>query len=477
MSNPVPARWARTYGILVRRSSHQAICVAAVAGIGLLIFYLNRNPVAEQDVYLGDYLPYARYLTGDGPREVVTYPMWGYPAVIAISGDFFRMAVQYALALGVILAVLNRLGRERPVGLVGTLIIAVASVPWFATASLNSASAIAVPLIWLAVLTVLCRAGVLNYRRALVAGALIGIALNFRSEFLILPGVLALAVVALSAMRAHRLIPRRTSVGPAIALLFVAWASLLPWAIFSQVKTGEINVTSTNGGAVSFITLGQLPGNPWGIVHEDAQARRALDERGHEDVHPYSAEGNDILRSLFLDSIRSEPAACARKVVRNIRNAMIGGLYFGDWEPWLPGSDEVRIDVVKEKIKERLGVNPNLSQIEIYQESGIWDDNLGAAEVILVGVAVLFVIGTDLLIVLALITAVVLLASRRLDTLHVFSLLIMAYVVILVGLLQYQPRHMNTAWPALIIFGDTALAGAVIWARRRLPGLTIPTRN
>ena len=86
-------------------------------------------------------------------------------------------------------------------------------------------------------------------------------------------------------------------------------------------------------------------------------------------------------------------------------------------------------------------------------------------------------IGTDLLIVLALITAVVLLASRRLDTLHVFSLLIMAYVVILVGLLQYQPRHMNTAWPALIIFGDTALAGAVIWARRRLPGLTIPTRN
>ncbi len=426
---------------------------ASIAVVGLLVFVLNRNPVTEQDIYVLHYLPYARYLTGDESRDVVTYPMWGYPAVIALLGDALRMVAQFLLALAVAVIVLGRVNRHRPMGRITAATMVAASVPWFAAASLNSATAISVPLVWLAILIVVKDGvGDLKLRTALTTGAMIGLALNFRSEFLVLPAFLSLGLLAWPVIRARSMVPLRKSVVPAFALIVVAWASLLPWAIFSQNNTEDFSVVSTNGGAVSFISLGQLPGNPWGIVHEDAQARRTLDELDHEDVDPYSPEGNEILGALFRDSIRAEPTAFARKMIRNTRNAFIGGLYFGDWEVWHPGTNATRIDVMKEKIKEKIGVNPNLSQIQSYRESGLWDENLDIDEIAIVGLAGLFTAGTNILILTTVVTAVVMLVRRQFTELHGVAMLMLIYTLTLVALLQYQPRHMNPAWPAMVIF-------------------------
>ena len=425
---------------------------ASIAVLGLIVFFLNRNPIAEQDIYVLQYLPYSEYLTGDGSRDVVTYPLWGYPAVISLLGDCVRMAVQYVLALFVVLTVLGMLNRTKPLTPIIAVIVVISSVPWFASASLNSASAISIPLIWLAILIAVGNGeGGMKLRPTLISGALIGLALNFRSDFLILPGLLALGFIVWPVIRDRNTISLRKSAVPALALMAVAWASLLPWGFFSQANADDFSVVSTNGGAVSYISLGQLPGNPWGVIHEDSQANRALSELGHEDINPYSPEGDKILRTLFLDSIRAEPAAFTRKVVRNTRNAFIGGLYFGDWEKWLPGVDGARIDVVKEKIKEKAGVNPNVSQIDRYRESGLWDEGLGVEEVAIVGFAAAFTAGTDILILAAAAMAIVALVRRRFTTLQLAALLMLAYVFALVALLQYQPRHMNAAWPAMII--------------------------
>ena len=97
-------------------------------------------------------------------------------------------------------------------------------------------------------------------------------------------------------------------------------------------------------------------------------------------------------------------------------------------------------------------MNPNLSQIEHYRDAGLWDEGLGVGEIAIVGFAGLFTAGTDMLILVASIMAVVMLARRRLTAFHLVALLMFAYVFALVALLQYQPRHMNTAWPAMIMF-------------------------
>ena len=440
-----------------------------IALVGLLVFFINRDPSTEQGVFLAQHQPYADYITGGGPRDVVSYPIWGYPAVIAFLGDVPRMVLQYVLSLVVILMLIPQFRRSKPIGLPGASIIAVASIPWFAIASLNSASAIALPLIWLAILLLLNHlGGVPGYKRALLAGVMIGIALNFRSEFLALPLLLSIGILVLPAFRSRSLVPMKRSIWPAIILTVVAWSSLSPWAVFTQVKADELNVTSTNGGAVAYITLGQLPGNPWGIVHEDYQAQRTLSGLGHDDVNPYSPEGNDILMSLFLDSIRAQPGAYARKVVHNTRNALVGGLYFGDWDGWIPGTDPVQIDVVKEKFKNRTGINPNPSQIAWYRESGLWEEGAGFDEIAVVTVAGVFAVGTDLLILMAIITAGITLLRRRLTAGQLIALLVFAYVLASVAFLQYQPRHMNTAWPAMMMFASTALMGILGWSRRRL---------
>jgi hypothetical protein len=460
-------------GATERRIAHlispQVAGFATVAFVGFLVFLLNRDPVTEQGIFLAQYRPYADYIAGDGSREVVSYPMWGYPAVIAFLGDALRMTLQYVLALTVVIMLMLRQARIKPLGLVGISIVAIASVPWFAISSLNSASAIALPLIWIAILFSLVRDDrMLGIKQALTAGLLIGLALNFRSEFLALPVVLSVWFLALPALRDRSLAQTRRSILPALALSAVAWASLLPWAAFTHAEAGEANLTSTNGGAVSYITLGQLPGNPWGIVHEDSQAQWTLSELGHTGVDPHSPEGNDILMSLFLDSIRDEPVAYARKVVHNTRNAFLGGLYFGDWEQWIPGMDAAQMDVIREKLKARIEINENQSEVARYQESGLWDEDVGLSEIAVVSVAIFLVIGTNLLILISVAVAVFVILRRRLTSDQAVPLLIFAYVLTTVALLQYQPRHMNAAWPTMIIFSYPFLTGTITWARSRL---------
>jgi hypothetical protein len=435
----------------------------------MLIFLLNHDPVTEQDIFVSQYQPYADYITGDGTRDVMSYPMWGYPAVIALIGDTLRMALQYILAMTVVLMLLRRLNRIKPLGMFELSIVAIMSVPWFAISSLNSATAIALPLIWIAILFSLDRAGgVLGIKNALVAGLLIGLALNFRSEFLVLPVLLSVWFLVLPAVRNRNLTHMRRTILPALVLSVVGGASLLPWAAFTHGKTGEANLTSTNGGAVSYITLGQLAGNPWGIIHEDAQAQRTLSDLGHTDVNPYSPEGNDILMSLFLDSIRAEPVAYARKVAYNARNIFLGGLYFGDWEHWIPGTDSVRIDVYKEKVKDQIGVNPHQAQIAAYRDSGVWDEGVGISEVVLLTTAALVIIGTNVLTLISAGVVIFTVLRRRLTAEQAVPLLMIAYVFALVSLLQYQPRHVNAALPAMIIISYPLLNGTIAWLRRRV---------
>ena len=425
--------------------------VAVVAAVGALVFVLNRNPYTEENIYLQVYVPYADYLRGYGVREVVTYPLWGYPAVVAWLEDVPRMALQFVLALAVAVITLRAAGFKEGRSIWWHFLVAVAVIPWFALASLNSSSAVAVPLVWLSVFLFLSS---LRSRRPVwqsaAAGALLGLALNFRTEFLPLAVILPIGGL-LWRMRGPAAPRLAALLTKAVAYGVAAFLMLAPWAAFTAETSGAPRLTSSNGGAVSVISLGQLPDNPWGIIHNDAEARRVLREAGHEEVSPYSVEGDRILRRRFLDMVTAEPGGYVAKLVHNARNLFLGGLYFGDWERWLPGTDARRLDVVREKLKSRFGVNPNLAQIENYKNEGAWDEPPTVAESALVGVATAYVLGTDALVLAAAAAALLLIVVRRVTITVAASILMLAYVAALAILLQYQPRHITGAWPAMAI--------------------------
>lgn len=443
---------------LLRRSRRRLGLLVPVVVVGALVFILNRNPVTEQGIYSGQYVPYARFLLGEESREILTYPMWGYPFAIAVLGDIPLIALQFVLALLAVSMVFARIDAGKNLGRWSRLFVALLTVPWFALSSLNSAIAIAIPLLWISVILFFdALDSTAKWWRMAVAGALFGLALNFRSEFLLLAPVLALGgavwtFVLTRPERGHAL----TILSKAAAFSFIAFLMLVPWGVFSHRNTGEFRLTSSNGGAVSVISLGQLPDNPWGIVHEDAEAVRLLREEGYADISPYSAEGDRILRRSFLDAITSRPVSYMNKVVHNARNVLMGGLYFGDWDHWLPGTNRERIDVFREKLKSRLGLNPNLRQIAMYKANRQWYEGVGAGEFILLIGAGSYLVVSILLVALGMVASLFLTATRRVSREVFVAILILLYVVALASLIQYQPRHINAAWPALIILGTAA---------------------
>ena len=87
-------------------------------------------------------------------------------------------------------------------------------------------------------------------------------------------------------------------------------------------------IGSTNGGLVAYISLGQLPNNPWGRKHNDIEGFNYVSNFG--EAYPYTYEADAILKRKALEDIANEPRAFINKVLHNFRSALTGGVYAGD---------------------------------------------------------------------------------------------------------------------------------------------------
>lgn len=295
-----------------------------------------------------------------------------------------------------------------------------------------------------------------------------GLALNFRSEFIGLVPIFAL-IVTIFGYGSTGGRARRFRYG--LLYAFAAIGLRIPWSIFSGVQGSGVRMMSSNSGAISAITLGQLPDNPWGAVHDDRDAARILSALGHPGVDPFGAEGDGILPQYFFDSIADEPFAYFRKVAHNGRNIPLGGLYVGDGDIWVGDARQPRVAAIRERVKDAFGINPNVAEIEKIKEAGLWDDAFEpSTELAIVMAYGMAIMASNFLIALALLGLAVVVARRRftLPTIVVGSVLI--YVIAMSALLQYQPRHINAAIPALLVF---AVAGTSFLRRRLLFGRSL----
>jgi hypothetical protein len=263
-----------------------------------------------------------------------TFPMWGYGWLLLVTeSKLALLAFQNLLAIGALWAFVSALEhaallRDWPLRLVKLLLVL--SIPFYAFNSLRWPYSVAVSL-FLVALALLVRpltGGPASYGRFVLSGALVGLALNFRSDYIGLVPLIAALAVALGPR------PRLRLAGRMGAWLAAVAAALVPWAAYAYHATGHVLLTSTNSGHVLYIGLGQLPGNPWGITASDGDPRmhREVDERfGRPATSTLVYESDVFLRSRFLELVREHPGAYARKVARNVRTTLTGGFYTGEF--------------------------------------------------------------------------------------------------------------------------------------------------
>jgi len=429
--------------------------------ISLAAAWVNRGAQIESGILTGHYIPMAEYLRGDAPRAVLTYPMWGYPLVLALIGWGPAVIVLQVAVASLAAAVFCVLGAEllaiRRRWLVWCFAL---GIPWYALHTVKWPASFAASFALIGVTLLGVSLDRHSRRLAAVAGVAFGLALNFRSEWLLALPVFGLACII------WRLVAGRWGLSPAILAIFVATVTLClaPWAIHCKRSTGALALTSSNAGMVLYISLGQLPGNPWGIVHAD---RTAMEVTAAErpDVAAYSVEGSRILLDRFWHAIKRHPVAFLRKTVRNLTYILAGGFYSG--EPGPSGGDDRRtLEIAKEKLKKRFGLSPNVAEIARYRASGDWDRvslGLGTA------VALAFPVGALAIGVVFVLTSLagMVVAFRRLSA-HPFYALLASMVLTRFGAIsisQYQPRHLNGIFPYLAPFFVLAIATAAVRAR------------
>lgn len=232
---------------------------------------------------------------------------------------------------------------------------------------------------------------------AIISGLLFGLLLNFRSEYLGL--LFALAVIAIVSLFRDRKLYFNLFVLTILSTLFM----LLPWAYYSYSINKHIHLAATNGGGVLYISLGQLPNNPWDITHSDSVAYSVAKENGVDD--PYSARGDSLLTAKFLYDIESKPIAYSEKIGYNLLSSLVRGVYIGEY-----------------------------------------------SNIIEKGIKIIFILIFDLLLLM---TCIYLVRQMKRSFILSIVLTFILYKFALITLVQYEPRHMNTIY--LFLFGTALL--------------------
>jgi hypothetical protein len=292
---------------------------------GLLLAYLNREHIEQQSNYQ-IYVAMADHYRGLTHIELLTYPTWGYPLVLILIRVYDLVVIpQVLLAAVAMTALFFRVRVELSEHQRAVAMLFVFALPWYLLHSVKWPLSFAASFSTLGVVVLERAVRSRSISHGVGAGLLFGAGLYFRSEFLYLP--IFIALVGLLSRVTERL--PRLPLAPLVACALSAWILLIPWALHYRQQTGHFSLTASQRGIVAFISLGQLPRNPWGAVYEDEYAYAYLDQ-----VAPHlGANSDDADRLLFEEfkrRVRAEPLAFAAKMVWNGGISLVSGFYGGE---------------------------------------------------------------------------------------------------------------------------------------------------
>ncbi|PIQ97620.1 MAG: hypothetical protein COV67_03230 [Nitrospinae bacterium CG11_big_fil_rev_8_21_14_0_20_56_8] len=307
-----------------------------MAGMSLLVMGLNFDSQGMSGI-----LPHYRdfrqiILSGFDPHAVPqatpTFPMWGYGWVFLITENRLALFLfQNALAVASAYFLVRHLessGRLQEKSASALKCFLIVSIPWYAFHSVRWPYSTAVSLILLSLLGWVrgMTAPTAGIRGLIASGLAFGLALNFRSDYYLMPVGWALITAAVFNFRIREL--RKIAVWTVSVYLM-----LVPWALYAKKATGHYLLTSTNSGAVLFMGLGTLPDNTWGITPFDGDPLlRSLVKEKFGEVTPYTVYEKDrFLKQEFFKRVADDPGEFARKVFYTFRTLLLGGVYHGEF--------------------------------------------------------------------------------------------------------------------------------------------------
>ena len=297
-------------------NSTKIMWVIILCLLALFAIYINHDNAAEQIIYSDYHLVLGRSIW-NGTDYPASYPLWGYPVFVGLidrlffsSRDLLISSIQVSLALlSCLWVVLPKITRFR------SILLSPLFFPVFFHAAVKWADAIYVLCLIVLVGAIENYADKKPLKLLIIAGFLSAIASNFRPDFLYL-SIFTLIISLILFLISRQ---KFTFFLKVTGVIFLAsFISLIPWFIHS----GSFN--STNGGLVFYISLGQLPDNPWGRVYND----HAGFEYAHAmNTEAYSPDGNKLLFQAALRDIKDFPFDYFLKVFHNLKSIFIRGIF------------------------------------------------------------------------------------------------------------------------------------------------------
>lgn len=394
-----------------------------------LIFTLNAEHSSQQLSYSRILLPAAENLAIDLEYNYPpsgfskTYPIWGY-SILLIPGTIIGSPSLFILVLQALMTFIGIKFIIKTFRLKSNLPTLLLMLPYVAAMSVKWPDAIVLFLITAFLYygrEALVRGGFINYILAIIA---LGITLNFRGEYLVfLPILILLYILILKKSKA--------------LWFLLAYVLILPWGIRNYIVTSEFLLSSTNAGAVSYISLGQLPNNEWGIEPYDPTAYRIAKKEGFPS--PYSTDANKYFRAEFFDHILENPLEFFKKVSYNVINVFWGGVYTGEYANLFIEDDRLEVDAT---------VN-DANGLEKFEALMVFGGDVFAYILLEKSINVIFRIIFLILIISMLFKLGKIRENDKI--LMVICLSVIIHKILIIGFIQYEPRHINLIYP--FIFG------------------------
>jgi hypothetical protein len=424
--------------------------MALLAAIGVAIALVNVLLSHPESSVFHSIVEIAAWLRGAAAKPaVVTWPAWGYAWVVVWIPKFeWIITLQACLGALALVVLVRRLRLCMPKQAMVIAVLCVLAVPWHDMQVTLYPSGLAGSLLLLALLSLDTALSRNDIKVAVLAGLLMGLAQNFRTEIVLVPAFVGICAAALK----HWRIIEVSSMKPMWVFILVAFILQLPWALFYHYETGRYSLTESNFGHVIYVSLGSDSSNPYRIEGNDAGAMRAVRDEGYS-FSSLSEQGNQVLRRLAWAQVKLHPYGLLQRTFQQLRNTVVAPFSWG--EPKLDESGTRDLDVLRQELKARLGVGINVLKLNNYRSQNLYakaKENNAATLALLyqvgaVGLGTLvFLLGT-LGMVLALVRA----EARRTPLLLWFLACVALYKILQDVLLFYQVNYLNNVYPIVAI--------------------------
>lgn len=290
----------------------------------------------------------------------LTFPMWGYGFLMAITENhFILLLLQLLLALFSVWSLIRTLELYvlLPSAYMSLLkVLFIVNVPWYAFHTVKWPYSISSSLFLISII-LLYRAreekNCLYY--IILSGMTFGLLLNFRSDYILMPVGLGALLVYFQ--------PSFLTLKKIFLWMVCIYIFLLPWALFTKRVCDHYLVSSTNGGHHALSGLGNFSNNKWGISPSNGDncpvIHKFVDEVYGNNACTWDYKGDQVLKKKYFELIMADPWEYVIKCCVAATKVFSEGVYNGEFFRTSEGGRKESFDLgtlslIKRALHERI---------------------------------------------------------------------------------------------------------------------------